>query len=145
MEQAYGATLVKQPLLEASMASSGEGRQFASSLRVTIAALLPQGGSSIRRAAMVENVSVRTLQRRLGEAGYTYTQLVEAVRRDRACHLVADPKARMCDIAAALGFSDPSSFTRAFRRWTGLEPRAYRRRALEGRRGVSMRDGRAPR
>jgi AraC-like DNA-binding protein len=99
-------------------------------LRATILVLLPKGAPSIRRAAVVENVSVRTLQRRLAEAGYTYSQLVEAVRCDRACHLIADPKVRMYDISEALGFSDASCFTRAFRRWMGMDPRTYRHRVL---------------
>lgn len=122
---------IKRPLIEMLTASSKNIPGFVPLLRVTIVALLPKGAPSIRRVAMVENVSVRTLQRRLAEAGYTYSQLVEEVRCDRACHLVADPKARMCDISAALGFSAPSCFTRAFRRWMGMEPRAYRHRILK--------------
>jgi AraC-like DNA-binding protein len=113
-----------------SMASSEEKPVSVLSVRVTILALLPKGAPSIRRAAVAENVSVRTLQRRLAEALYTYSQLVEAVRCDRACHLIADPKVRMCDISKTLGFSDASCFTRAFRRWTEMEPRAYRHRVL---------------
>jgi AraC-like DNA-binding protein len=111
------------------MVSFGKIPVSVPALRATILVLLPMGAPSIRRAAMAENVSVRTLQRRLAEAGYTYSQLVEEVRCDRACHLVADPKARMCDISKALGFSDASCFTRAFRRWMGMDPRAYRHRA----------------
>jgi AraC-like DNA-binding protein len=112
------------------MAPSKKNPMSVPSLRVTIVALLPGGAPSIRRAAMAENVSVRTLQRRLAEPGYTYSQLVDAVRCDMACHLVADPKTRLCDISTTLGFSFPSCFTRAFRRWTEMEPRAYRHRAL---------------
>ena len=67
-------------------------------------------------------VSERTLQRRLREEGVTFAGLEDAVRRDRAFQLLRDGRLPHFEIAFLLGFSDPSAFTRAFRRWSGTTP-----------------------
>jgi len=90
--------------------------------------LLPAGHPTIDRAARRYGIPVRTLQRRLHEVGLSYSELVDEVRFEAACRLLDDPQARIADVAAALGFTDPSNFSRAFVRWTGLSPREYRRR-----------------
>jgi AraC-like DNA-binding protein len=73
-------------------------------------------------------IPVRTLQRRLRENGLSYSELVEKTRCELACRLLDKPGAKAADVARALGYTDPSSFSRAFRRWTGMSPRAYRNR-----------------
>ncbi|MGB5329605.1 MAG: helix-turn-helix transcriptional regulator [Gammaproteobacteria bacterium] len=73
-------------------------------------------------------ISVRTLQRRLKASGLSYSELVEQIRHEQACRLLDKPDANMAAIASALGYIDPSSFSRAFRRWTGMSPRVYRSR-----------------
>ena len=83
---------------------------------------------SIVGAAMAAGVSVRGLQRRLAADGLTYSQLLEEVRRDAALRLIEDRNRSLAEIASALGYSDPPHFTRAFLRWTGITPRAYRQR-----------------
>ena len=81
-----------------------------------------------RRLGMAE----RTLKRRLAEFDTSYTQLLEEQRKHRACELLRS-EASIEEIAERLGYSDASNFTRAFRRWTGESPRAFRRRtALSG-------------
>lgn len=72
-------------------------------------------------------VSERTLQRRLREEGVSFAQLEEEVRRERAFHLLRDGKLALFEIAFLLGFSDPSAFSRAFRRWSGMPPVAWQR------------------
>ncbi len=74
------------------------------------------------------HVSPRTLQRKLAEAGTSYQQLLDRTRRDLALRYVEDPQRSLTDITFALGFAGPSSFTRAFRRWAGTSPSAYRSR-----------------
>lgn len=107
--------------------------------------LLPSGHPTIDRAARRYGLPVRTLQRRLHEVGLTYSELVNEVRFEAACRLLDDPQARIADVAAALGFADPSNFSRAFVRWTGEQPREYRRRRAGARpkppRGVKKRSG----
>lgn len=102
--------------------------EFAQSVRQTIAALLVDGYPDIRRTADAIGLSVRTLQRRLGEAGETYSDLVGQVRFQASVDLLRDGHAKLIDIAGELGYADSANFTRAFRRWSGVPPRAFRRR-----------------
>lgn len=74
------------------------------------------------------NISTRHLRRLLGQHGTSYERLLDEVRRDTALRLMADPAISLTRIAYELGFQDPSSFTRAFRRWTGFSPSDFRRR-----------------
>lgn len=67
-------------------------------------------------------VSERTLQRRLREEGVTFAGLEDAVRRERAFQFLRDGVLPHFEIAFLLGFSDPSAFARAFRRWSGTTP-----------------------
>lgn len=75
------------------------------------------------------HMSGRTMQRKLAEAGTTYLRLVDDTRRDMALRYIVDPGKSLADIAFLLGFSEQSAFSRAFRRWTGASPTAYRQRA----------------
>jgi AraC-like DNA-binding protein len=72
----------------------------------------------------------RSLQRRLRERGMSLTTLFETARRDVACSALHGRETSIKDIAYRLGFSEPSAFHRAFKRWTGTTPAEYRRRAL---------------
>lgn len=73
-------------------------------------------------------ISTRHLRRLLGQHGTSYERLLDEVRRDAALRLMTDPASSLTRIAYELGFQDPSSFTRAFRRWTGFSPSDFRRR-----------------
>lgn len=68
-----------------------------------------------------------TLQRRLAEAGVTFSDVVEKVRRDLAVLYLAQPHLQLSEIALALGYSELSAFTRAFTRWYGQSPAKLRR------------------
>ena len=76
--------------------------------------------------------SPRTLQRRLKEAGVSYSDLVEHCRREKSCQALIFSRDSIQDIAVSLGYRDMSSFTRAFRRWAGVSPLAFRRAAQLG-------------
>jgi AraC-like DNA-binding protein len=81
---------------------------------------------AIERIAQRCGVAERTLRRRLAEAGTSYRELVDDIRRDRAL-LLLDHGLSITELAQQLGFSDATAFARAFRRWTGETPEAYRR------------------
>lgn len=100
---------------------------FAGSLRQTINALLLDGYPDINHTADAVGLSARTLQRRLADEGESYHHLVDTVRFDVGLRLLSDSETRLIDIAAELGYADQANFTRAFRRWTGMSPRAFRR------------------
>ncbi|MNE97843.1 HTH-type transcriptional regulator VirS [compost metagenome] len=70
--------------------------------------------------------SSRTLQRRLHEQALEFNALVEEIRSTMALEYVQNSSRSITDIASRLGYAEASSFTRAFRRWTGVTPRAYR-------------------
>ncbi|WP_321869062.1 AraC family transcriptional regulator [Burkholderia ubonensis] len=71
-------------------------------------------------------VSTRTFRRRLEEAGASYRQLLDEARYRDAKQLLAASDLDLKTIAERLQFTDPANFTRAFRRWAGQTPSAYR-------------------
>ncbi|MFF8809059.1 AraC family transcriptional regulator [Streptomyces omiyaensis] len=74
------------------------------------------------------SVSPQTLRRQLAAEGTTYQRLRDQVRRDHALAELAAGRVSTERLSRRLGFSEPSAFHRAFRRWTGETPRAYRLR-----------------
>jgi AraC-like DNA-binding protein len=73
-------------------------------------------------------MSPRTLKRKLAEHDTTFTQIRDDLRRQRALLLLDNRQLTISDIAAKLGYSELPNFTRAFRKWTGQTPLAYRER-----------------
>ena len=73
-------------------------------------------------------MSPRTLKRRLAEHGTTFSALRDDVRQQRAMLLLDNRGLTISDIAARLGYSELPNFTRAFRKWMGVTPQAYRER-----------------
>jgi AraC-like DNA-binding protein len=73
--------------------------------------------------------SVRSLQRRLRDQGFSYVTLLNETRRQLGTAYLLDERYSVTEIAFQLGFDDASAFARAFRRWTGLSPSEYRARA----------------
>jgi AraC-like DNA-binding protein len=109
-----------------------ETRDFDHRVRQIVAALLASGSPRVHLVAGSVRTSARTLQRRLQGVGLTYAGVVQQVRFEVASQMLRDPGRKIGDVARTLGYSDPSHFTRAFQRWTGLTPRAFRRRQLIG-------------
>lgn len=75
--------------------------------------------------ARAMNVSPSTMRRRLEAEFTSYQGLKDQVRRDAAIHLLCATDLTIADIAAQLGFDEPSAFRRAFKTWCGVRPRAY--------------------
>jgi AraC-like DNA-binding protein len=71
---------------------------------------------------------VRTLQRRLTDAGITFQQLVEDTRRDLAHHYLQQSTVELNETAYLLGYEDANSFFRAFHLWEGTSPGEWRTR-----------------
>ena len=82
---------------------------------------------TLTRIAAELSVGLRALQRRLARAGTTLKAQVAAERLAQARVLLSQPDLATVEVAFALGFSDQTAFTRAFRRWTGESPAAWRR------------------
>lgn len=96
-------------------------------VRRRIQLLIGSGDISEDRIAGPLNISPRHLRRKLSQEGTSYEQLVDEVRRESAIRLISEGQLSLTSIAYELGFLDPSSFTRAFRRWTDMSPTAFRR------------------
>lgn len=88
---------------------------------------LQRGEVSAAAVARRLRMSPRTLQRRLDDEGTSFRALCERVRQDLARALLADPAVPLAEVAYRLGFSEPGAFGRAFKRWTGSSPGAFRR------------------
>lgn len=87
---------------------------------------LPQGEPSQEAIAESLHMSLRNLQRRLSEQDTSYKAILNRTRQDLATSYMANDGYSISEIAYLLGFSDTSSFSRAFKRWTGQSPRQYR-------------------
>jgi AraC-like DNA-binding protein len=87
---------------------------------------LPSGTPSEDTIARAVAMSGRSLQRRLAEEKTSFTALLAEVRRELASQYVEDRELPVTDISFMLGFSDVSSFSRAFKRWFGKSPAAVR-------------------
>jgi AraC-like DNA-binding protein len=92
---------------------------------------VPSAASLARRLGMSE----RTLQRRLQTEGLAYRELVDHARRELAEGLLRRSDYPIAEVAFLTGFSEQSAFTRAFKRWTGATPAAYRTAVRPARRG----------
>jgi len=99
-------------------------------LKAEIRACLPEGYPYIEDVAGALGTARWTLQRRLGEEGLVFSDVVEQVRRDLAAVYIRQPHVPITDIGFLLGYSEVSAFSRAFRRWYGVSPRAMRDRSM---------------
>lgn len=75
------------------------------------------------------HMSARSLQRRLTAEGVSFDALLEDVRRELALQYLRDHEVPIAEVAFLLGYSEPSAFHRAFKRWTGVTPAQVRSQA----------------
>jgi AraC-like DNA-binding protein len=94
-------------------------------VRERIAVLLDHD-ASLTRVARELGLGPRTLQRQLDAQLTSFQALVEDVRRGHALRAMRETQQSVTKLAARLGYADPASFRRAFRRWTGQSPAGYR-------------------
>lgn len=99
---------------------------FLDRVRGEVRSRLPDGNPAVEDVAEAIGLARWTLQRRLADAGLSYSDVVDGVRRDLACLHLRQPHVAVAEIGFMLGYSEVSAFSRAFRRWTGMSPQAYR-------------------
>ncbi len=104
-----------------------QGHSVLDRARLELARQLPEAGADLGLIAARLALSPRTLQRRLREAGLSFNRLVDETRQQLVLHYLRDPALELAEIAFLVGFSEPGSLARAFRRWTGQSPGEYRR------------------
>ncbi|AQX93432.1 helix-turn-helix domain-containing protein [Lactiplantibacillus plantarum] len=104
------------------------------SLLATVQALLlkkiPSGSFSIDEIATSLNLSKRTLQRHLSTLSTTFNDEVQIARRTLVVPLMKDQSLNLIEISYLLGYSDPGSFSRAFKKWFHQSPSVYRQQSL---------------
>lgn len=98
-------------------------------VRQLVASELPRIADATAVARKLR-MSRRTLQRQLGAGGTTFTGLLDVLRRELAMRYLHERQIAIAEVAFLLGFSEASTFHRAFRRWSGTTPAAYRKTAL---------------
>ena len=119
-----------QAILEAQVLAMFQrlpkGEAVTDSVRRLLARELSNGEPSLEQIAPRLHMSARTLHRRLEEEGTSFRRVLAEVRREIAARHLSERRLAIGEIAFLLGFSEPSAFHRAFKRWTGHAPLAYR-------------------
>ena len=126
-----GALALARTLCEKSLDELG----FDARLEERVRRLVPDDGGgfrSLEEVAALVHMSGRTLKRRLAAQGLTFSTLVDRARRERALALLQSSRMPIEDVAERLDYATASTFVRAFHRWTGTTPAAYRRGHLQG-------------
>lgn len=95
-------------------------------VRAQIIEKLPAGVAEQVNIADALHLSLRSMQRKLKEKNTSYRRLLEDTRKDLALQYIKERHHSISEITYMLGFSEPSNFTRAFKRWTGYAPVDYR-------------------
>lgn len=95
-------------------------------LREILAEELRRGVPSVEVVARRLGMSCRTFRRRLDEEGTSFREAIDETRADMARAYVRDVRVPLTEVSFLLGFSEPSAFHRAFKRWTGSTPGAFR-------------------
>lgn len=113
-------------LAEQQLAALPKGDDLLTRARALIAKRLKQPPVELDGIAAQLVLSPRSLQRKLAEAGLSFTQLTEQVRRELAETYLCDATMNLTDVAFLLGYSEQSAFQRAFKRWSGQTPAQYR-------------------
>jgi AraC-like DNA-binding protein len=115
-------------LAEARLAEIDGCAPFTSRVRAALSSRLAAGDAGKTALARSLGVSERTLSRRLREDGTTFRDLLDDVRRDLALAWLREGAYAVYEVAYLLGYSEPSTFHRCFRRWTGgRSPSAWRK------------------
>lgn len=96
---------------------------FSAKVQCLLASMLAKGEPQREQVAKHLMVSERTLQRRLAEEGTNFTKLVDDTRREMAQQYLSKGELSLKKLSFQLGFSDPSAFCRACKRWFGRSPK----------------------
>jgi AraC-like DNA-binding protein len=113
-------------LAEAALRARPQTISLASLAAAQVESLLPND-ATMGAVARAMHMSSRTLQRRLDAEGASFSEIVDEVRERLARRWLGDEARTLSDIAFSLGFSDLATFSRAFKRWAGKPPGAWRR------------------
>jgi AraC-like DNA-binding protein len=117
---------------DAGAAAPTAQHQLVQQLRQELAKVLCDGAPSIRQMAQRLGQTSRTLQRRLAEEGLRFSGVLDDLRHELAIAHLGRGELAIAEIAFTLGFDEVASFHRAFRRWQGTTPAAFRAALVRG-------------
>lgn len=103
-----------------------QDQSYSERVREVVWPHLSEGLPPIQQIASELALSTRSLQRRLREEGTSYAEVAESLRERKARLLLRDRRLAVYEVGYLLGYSDPSAFYRAFRRWHGVSPGKFR-------------------
>lgn len=136
----FDSSVLKLPIAEADptlgsllerqaeylLAQSPQYESFANQVRQFIRENLSDGEMRMETVCRKLGIDSRAFQRKLRKEGTSYQKLLEDTQRELSELYLRNPELAIFEISYLLGFSQPSVFHRAFRRWTGLTPKAFR-------------------
>ena len=117
-----------EQLLQEKLRAQADGGIVAA-VRAAIVRSLAQDRARLSLVAEEMSITQRTLQRKLAEAGTTFQQLLDRTRHELALDYLKQGRLSLAEIAFMLGYQEQSSFSHAFKEWTGVNPGAYRMQA----------------
>ena len=103
----------------------GDTGQIADQVRAALVGVQGQY-PNLEAVASRLHMSGRSLKRKLQDQGLGFLELLEEARKRDSLRLLGDPSLAVSEVAQRVGYTDPASFTRAFRKWTGVTPTAWR-------------------
>jgi AraC-like DNA-binding protein len=109
-----------------SLGSHDRTQSLADRVRGAVRQRLPEGAPTLDEIAAALRLAPNAIQRALAIEGLGFREAVDMTRFDLARHYLAQLHLPLSEIALLLGYSELSAFTRAFTRWAGISPRAYR-------------------
>ncbi|MEM5471070.1 AraC family transcriptional regulator [Hoeflea sp. AS60] len=115
--------------LKLQLAAQNDRLPIAARVRGALVDLMPAGRTGAEDVAAALGLSRSTLQRRLRDEETSYQAVLDGTRRDMAIRYLTKTTLRAEGIANVLAYRDANSFSRSFRRWTGLAPLAFRQEA----------------
>ncbi|MCE7981841.1 MAG: AraC family transcriptional regulator [Caldilinea sp. CFX5] len=128
-----GLTRVLDDYAMRLLAGTPTNATFSEHVRLHLLDELNGGVPTADRMAQALHLSVRTLHRNLSQEGTTFRALLRQVRHEQATRHLANPQISIAEVAFLLGFTELSSFYRAFKGWTGVTPAEYRATTLGNR------------
>lgn len=118
--------------VEVALTHLPEGGDLVEWTRRVVCQLAPSGMPELEQVAAELRLSPRVLYRRLSDRGHQFRRLRDDTLRELAKLHLADARLSLADVSALLGYAEQSAFSRAFKRWSGASPLAWRKAHVPG-------------
>jgi len=119
-------TLLRRYAEEALQNQTSSRESIRADVEKVLTGLLPHGRAGASEVARKLGMSPRTLSRKLRDQDATYIEILDRFRAALARRYLTERELPVSEVAWLLGYNELSSFTHAFKRWTGLTPRQFR-------------------